>query len=74
MLRTREIYSNKALTVSVIESVETWRSRSVALCYAAGRIEPIAVVVAGPDGEYALDVDAQPIDRERLSRMLASSR
>lgn len=70
MLRIREIHSDALRTVSVVESFETWHSRTPVHCQAAGRIEPLAVVVSGPDGEYAVDVNAEPIDAERLSRML----
>lgn len=72
MLRTRQVYSDTAFTVRVVESVETWQSRTATGCQAAGKIEPLAVVVSGPDGEYAVDVNAEPIGAERLAQMLAS--
>ena len=70
MIRSRTIYSDAALTVRVIESVETWCSQTTARCGLMGRIEPVAVIVRGPDGEYALDIDAQPIGKDYLSQML----
>ena len=72
MIRSRTIYSDAALTVRVVESVETWRSQSTGRCGLTGRIEPVAVIVRAPDGEYALDIDAQPIDEDCLSQILAS--
>ena len=72
MLRSRLIYSDATRTVRVVESVETWHHQSSTRCQIAGKIEPLAVVVNGPDGQYALDVDAQPIDGDSLSQMLAT--
>lgn len=72
MLRIRQIYSDTAFTVRVVESVETWQSRTPSGCQTAGRIEPLAVVVSGPDGEYAVDVNAEPIGTERLAQILDS--
>ena len=72
MFRTRQIYSDAVVTVHVIESVETWQSRTATLCQAAGKIEPLAVVVSGPDGEYAIDINAEPIGADRLSQILES--
>ena len=72
MRRTRQIYSNTVFTVRVVESIETWQSRSATRCHAAGKIEPLAVVVSGPDGEYAVDVNGEPIGAERLSRLCSS--
>lgn len=70
MLRTRQIYSDTMFTVRVVESVDSWQSRSTKHFRAAGKIEPLAVVVSGPDGEYALDINAEPIGAERLAQML----
>ena len=72
MLRIRTIHRDALRTVSVVESVETWHSRTATRCQAAGRIESRAVVVSTPDGEYAIGVNAEPIDAEHLSRMLVS--
>jgi hypothetical protein len=71
MLRVREIHSDTVRTVSVVESVSTWHSRTPARCQVMGKIEPLAVIVRGPDGQQAFDVNAEPIDAERLAQMLA---
>ena len=73
MLRSRLIYRDAALTVHVVESVETWHSQTSTQCHVVGKIEPLAVVVCGPEGEHAVDINAQPIDRDCLTRMLASA-
>ena len=74
MLRNRQVFRDKALTISVVESVESWHDQSSSRCQVIGKIEPLAVVVSGPDGDYALDVNAQPIDPDHLSQMLARVR
>lgn len=72
MLRIRVIHEDALRTVSVVESVETRHGRTASCCQATGRLEPLAVIVSAADGEYAVDVNAEPIDAEHLSRMLAS--
>ena len=74
MLRTHQIYRDTTLIVSVVESVEFWHSQTAKFCQATGKIEALAVVVNGPRDEYALDMNAKPMDKKSLSRLLAAAR
>ena len=74
MLRVREIHRDTEQTISVVETVETWQNRTATYCHAAGRIEPLAVIVRRPDSEYAIDVNAEPVDAAHLARMLDQHR
>ena len=73
MLRIREIYSDTARTVSVVEAVESWDVRSAGHRHVIGRLEPLAVVIRDPDREYAFDLDGERLAPERLSRMVAAA-
>lgn len=72
MLRVREIHSDTVRTVSVVESAKTWRGRTPLRCHVMCRIEPVAIIVRDPDGQRGYDVNAEPIDADRLARLLAS--
>lgn len=72
MLRVREIHRDAEQTVSVIEAVESGQSRSGKYCHCWGSIKPLAVIVRRAGCEYAVDINAKPIDAEHLSQMLDS--
>lgn len=72
MLRVREIHSDTVRSVSVVESAKTWRGRTPLRCHVMCRIEPVAIIVRDLDGQRGYDVNAQPIDADRLARLLAS--
>ena len=73
MLRCRQIHSDSALTVRLIDSVEIRRARMVTGCHAIVGIEPLAVVITGGDREYALGVDGQAIDPDQWQQMLRTA-
>ena len=66
--RTHQIFNNASLTLIAVESVDSRRSRTSNGCQLYGHIRPVAVVVCGPDGAYALDMEAGPTDLEQLQR------
>lgn len=70
MLRVREIHRNAIQTISVVESVETWQGRIGNCFHAGGKIEPLAMIVRSPDSEYAVGINAEPVDAGYLFRLL----
>lgn len=66
--RARSIFRSRALTVVAVESAESSASRSSRGCRLHATLEPIAIVVRGPDASHALDLDGKRIDLERLRR------
>ena len=72
MLRVTEIHRDAEQTISVVESVETWQSRTGTSFHAGGKIEPLVVIVRRQDGEFAVDVNAEPVDAGYLLRLLDS--
>ena len=73
MLRCRQIHSDSAQTVRVIESVEILQARKDTGCRAYVRIEPVAVVVTDGDREYACGVDGQAIDSNQWQQMMRTA-
>ncbi len=67
-LRARRIYSDPARTIVAVESVELVAHRTSGRFQLFGRAEPSAIVVAGGDGSYALDMQCEPVDLDRLRR------
>ncbi len=65
-LRTSEIFNDSRFTLIAVESVEYRHSKTNTVCELHGNIEPIAVVVHGPDGTYALDMESKPADFDQL--------
>ena len=65
-LRASVIFNDARLTLIAIESVDFQRSKMGSSCLLHGNIKPIAVVVCGPDGIYALDMEAKAIIFEQL--------
>lgn len=72
MLRVREIHSDTVRTVSVVESARTWLGRTPVRCQVMCKIEPVAIIVHDLAGRRGFDVNAEPIDADRLARLLAS--
>lgn len=70
-MRARRVYGDSTLTLVTIESIDVGRVRTTNLCQVYGKSEPVAVVVSGPDGQYALDVEGKPVDLDRLRQDVA---
>ena len=66
MLRASIAYRDGALTLIAVESAESYARREQAHWQVGGIVKPIAVVVCGPGGAYALDMEAKPVDLETL--------
>ena len=67
-LRAREIINQPMLKLIAVESIDLGPRKTQIGWHCFAKMEPVAVIVCGPDGTYALDVDAQPADVERLRR------
>jgi len=65
-LRISEIFRDSTFTLIAVESVNVWHSKTNTDCRLYGNIEPIAVIVSGLDGVYALDMDAKLIAFDQL--------
>ena len=64
--RLCEIYSDNHYTLHAVESLETTRIKSKTGGSWYGSIKPTMIIVHGPDGTYALDMDARRVDPGRL--------
>jgi dihydrodipicolinate reductase len=65
-VRARTVFSDHGLTVTAVESVEFRTDRSNRRRFVFGSVRPVAVIVREPDRTYALDMDAQPVNIERM--------
>jgi hypothetical protein len=65
-LRSREIFKDSRLLLIAIESVDLRHSKTNTACQLYGNIEPIAVIVCGPDATYALDIEGKPAALDQL--------
>ncbi len=65
-LRTSQIFSNSRLTLIAVESIEFRHRKTNTGCQLYGSIEPIAVIVHGPDGTYAFDMAAKLVTLDQL--------
>jgi len=65
-LRAREIFHDAGCQIIAVESVEVQKSKADSGCHAYGKIEPVAVIVCGPDRTYALDMESAPAPLDRL--------
>lgn len=67
-LRSREIYKDSNVTLIAVESISFRPSKTTFGIHLSGTIEPIAVVVSGPDGTHGLGMDGQALDLDQLRR------
>jgi len=67
-LRATEIFNNARHRLIAIESVDFRYSQTSTNCRLYGNTEPIAVIVCGPDGIYALDMEAKLTMLDQLRR------
>jgi hypothetical protein len=65
-LRALEFLYHRNTRLIAVESVALRSGRSGRNCILQGRIKPVAVIVCGPQGAYALDMDARPADLSKL--------
>ncbi len=65
-LRVNEIFNDARLRLIAVESVDFQHSKSNACCLLSGNIKPVAVIICGPGGAYALDMEAKPITSDQL--------
>jgi len=65
-LRAREIFHDSRLSLIAVESVDVQHRKTRTNCQVYGNIEPIAVVVSGPDKTYALDMESNPTSLDLL--------
>lgn len=67
-LRTSEVFSDTKIKLIAVESVKTRYNRSNSGCHFYADIQPIALVVCGTDGAYALDMESMPADVDLLKQ------
>lgn len=65
-LREKTVFTNDKRRVSVIESLEFQTIGTNRSQHATASLVPVAVVVKEPDRTYALDMNAQPLDIDRM--------
>ena len=70
MLRTREVYKDSTRTLIAVESVDFQHNTTNTGGHFIGNINPIAVIVHGPEGKYALDMEANPANMDQLREEL----
>jgi len=67
-LRAKEIFNDARIKVIAVESVDVQPSKANNSCQLYGNIEPIAIIICGPDTTYALDIEAKPTPFDQLIR------
>lgn len=65
-VRARTLFSDQKRTVRAVESLELHIDRSNHARFLIGSLQPIAIIVTEPDRTYALDLDAHPVDLDRM--------
>lgn len=68
-LRTSEIFNDARLKLIAVESVDFLHDKTNTGCRLYGSIEPVAVIVSGPDGSYAVNMEATLIDLDQLRQI-----
>lgn len=69
-LRAREIFRDATRTLLAVESVDVQHNRSDLHVLVGVHIEPIAVIVSGPAGVAALDMESRPVSLDRLKQAI----
>ena len=67
-LRASEVFNDSTLTLIAIESFDFRHRETNTGCQLYGNIKPIAVIVCSPDGTYALDMEAKPVELNQLKQ------
>jgi len=65
-LRASVIFNDSRRMLIAIESVDFRYGNTNTICRMYGKLEPIAVIVCGPDITYALDMEAKPAGLDQL--------
>lgn len=65
-LRAKTVFADDKFTVTAIESLEFQTDKANRWGYVTASLKPVAVVVKEADKTCAFDMDAQPIDIDRL--------
>lgn len=60
-LRAKTIFTDQRFTVIAVESVELRHGNTRFGHHLTASLEPVAVVVKGPDKTYAVDMEAKPV-------------
>lgn len=69
-LRASEIYRDSRFLLIAVESVSFQHHQMDQFSQISAKIEPVAIVVCGPKKSYALDMEAQALDLEKLQQNL----
>ena len=65
-VRERTVFSDDRFTVTAVESLEFRTDRTDRHRWVTGSLRPVFVIVREPEKSYALDMDAQPVDIDRI--------
>lgn len=65
-VRERTVFSDGRFTVTAVESLEFRADRTDRHRLVTGSLRPVVVIVREPDRSYALDMDAQPVDIDKI--------
>lgn len=69
-LRTIENVNDSAFRLFAVESAEVQCNKGNVGCLMYANVEPIAVIVCGVDGAYALDMYSERTDLEQLRQQI----
>jgi len=69
-LRAHEIFRDSRIQLIAVESINIRTYTNDILCNLSGNFEPIAVIVCSRDGNYALDMQGNPVALEQLTKDL----
>ena len=66
-LRASCIFREGALELYAVERVDCRHQRETDYCVFSASLDPVAVVVCGPDGAHAVDMDSRAADLDVLT-------
>ena len=69
-IRSREVYKAASVTLVAVESIDIRPGETGLGFHVIATIEPIAVIVTSPDETYALGMDGQALDLDRLRQSI----
>lgn len=71
-LRARKIFNDSKHQLIVVESADKWQRKSNFGCYSYVRIEPLAIVVLGPDAKIqAFDMSGKQVAIDLLEKSVS---
>jgi len=65
-LRVSEMFNDSRLMLLAVEFVDIQHNKTNTSCWLYGSIEPIAIIVCGPDEIFAFDMEAKLIVLDQL--------